>query len=273
MNNYRLYIHIGIKKTATSFLQSKVLGQTNSSRFIAIPEVPVGEEVVRMRSIFGFYPDVWTDQDGRAFANLLEHYGLLSRGVGEEQRDLILSDEGVYGGVASAQPWIPERKWAKIPDWGWEHGPIVRLYRQTEAGPTPESVSSHLKAISETASNWGFSEVKVFANIRRQDTHYASAYAQFSDRVRGACQKNFEDWVRHLIHDPVGYYGGAAFKLDYNELWENLVEVLGEKNVFFLPFEFLREDQEEYLGQLLGFLDTEEATSHHRIVISVQQDE
>jgi len=143
---------------------------------------------------FAFSPKIWHGIGDEVFSEF----------IGREEKntssDLIISDEGMHGGVVAPRPWIPTG--------GREQGPFVRLHRQEAGRPDPFSLSSHVNVLSEVASECGFSEVKVLMTMRRQDTRLASIYAQISDRVRGASQKGFERWIDHLTQHPAGYEMG-----------------------------------------------------------------
>jgi hypothetical protein len=119
-------------------------------------------------------------------------------------------------------------------------------------------VGPHLDTLSKVALDCGFSETKVLLTVRRQDTKLASGYAQLSNRVRGASQAHFEDWVRQIVSDRAGYYMAGGVKLDYLLWWEKVAEALGSEHVFVLPFELLQENTAEFLSQWLQFLDVPE---------------
>lgn len=123
--------------------------------------------------------------------------------------------------------------------------------------------------MSEAASEYGFGDIKILATTRRQDTRLASTYAQISDRIRGASQKNFEEWVRYLTKNPQGYYDvGGGVELDYFQWWKEAVRVVGQSNVLFQAFELLRESNPNFLRTWLRFLEVSEVDS---IINSLQQ--
>ena len=238
-------MHIGPPKTATTFLQNEVLSEIRSADYLTKPHVPVGGEDVRIGSLFCFDPQVWGKTESGAFR------GFLKRVRSSNESDLIISDEGIYGGVASPQPWIPDSA-------EWKHGPFVRLQRQTLDIPNLSSLQLHLAKLSELAQDLGFEETKILFTTRRQDTRLASGYAQLSNRVRGASQESFRKWARHLTHDSLGYHAGGGKKLDYFEYWNGISDVVGRENVSVIPFELLKEDSHEFLDRWLGYLDVTE---------------
>ncbi len=54
-----------------------------------------------------------------------------------------------------------------------------------------------------------------------------------------------------------GYYKGGGGKLDYSVWWKEVTELLGKENVFFLPFELLKESRSVFLKRWLGFIGVE----------------
>jgi len=243
MSELTLFIHLGPGKTATTFLQNVVLAKVHSIESLVKPIVEFGEEKLRFGDLFNFPPEVWDDSGGGAFAHLIRNR--------EGQGSLIISDEHVFGGLASPQPWIadPARK----------IGPVVRLCRQTNGQTDTYSMAAHLQKLSDVANDWGFSDTKVLAVTRRQDTRLASGYAQVSDRVRGAGQEGFENWVRHLTQSPIGYYMGGGLKLDYLAWYKEIEGAVGTNGVRMLPFERLGESKVTFVRRYLTMFGVEES--------------
>jgi hypothetical protein len=240
-----LYIHAGPGKTGTTFLQQSVFDKIQSAQCLETPEVNIGGKEIRFADLFDFPPGIWKRAEQNPF------FPKAARRVVE--KDLVISDERIFGGIGAPQSWIPN------PPPGRDIAPAPR--RHMHARPDPYVVSRHLKKLREVSSGWGYGQVRFLLTTRRQDTRLASGYAQMSNRVRGAGQHNFQRWVRHLIHDVVGYYKGGGAKLNYSSWWEEIAEVVGEENVLFLPFELLQENTLEFLRQWLGYIGIEEADS------------
>lgn len=246
-NGATLYVHVGPPKTATTFLQEHVLKRVSSVECRCLPEVQLGGEAVNFGHLFSMSPSVWTEHGGRAFAQLINE---TERADGE---DLIVSHEGIHGGMATPRPWLTkEGGWAQ----GVEYGPLVRLH--TDGRPHVALLTEHLTVLSDVAARWGFAEVKVLATLRRQDSWLASEYAQNSHKIRGASQENFEAWVREVTSTSLGRCAGGGEKLDYSSWWEAVGNAVGKENVFLLPFELLKENQTAFLNQWLSFLGVEE---------------
>lgn len=239
------YLHAGHPKTATGFLQRVVLPHIENIDCYVKPTVRFGGARMSFGDLFIFPPDLWENSRGEPFSFLRDD------SAGEQ--DVLLSSERIVGGIASPQPWIPDQ--------GEQYGPIVRHQRQTGGEPDHASFGRHLGSLAKAVRRLGFSQVKVLLTVRRQDERLASSYAQVSDRVIGASQENFEQWICHLTGDEAGFHFGGGQKLDYHLWWKTMVEVLGERNVLFLPFELLRENQSVFLKRWLKFIGVQEVDS------------
>jgi len=235
-----LSIHVGPSKTATTFLQREVFERIESAACFPVPELEVQDRTFRFGDLFSFSPGFWGGVEGDPFGE----------GGQQPARDVVVSDERIFGGLAAPRPWIP----GAVQSRGLPPSPR----RHTHGRHDLCSVSSHLRALRAAAGGWGYERVQVLLTPRRQDTKLASSYAQLSNRVRGAGQQNFEAWVRHLLHDVVGYNKGGGLKLNYALWWRRLGEAVGPENVFFLPFELLRADSAAFLRQWLDFLGVPE---------------
>lgn len=231
-----LFVHVGPSKTATTFLQRDVLGAIESLKCLPVPEISVRGRRVRFGDLFGLSPEFWRELETDPLAD----------STGDTERDVIVSDERISGGLVAPRPWIP----GPIP--GRDLPPSPR--RHTHSRVDPYFASSHFRELRRAAAAWGYDSVRVLLTPRRQDTRLASIYAQLSNRVWGAGQQSFETWVRHLLHDPVGYHKGGGAKLDYMLWWRQLGEAVGTENVFFLPFELLQADRAAFLRRWLGAL-------------------
>ncbi|MFB6274455.1 MAG: hypothetical protein ABEL51_16345 [Salinibacter sp.] len=232
-----LYIHVGPSKTATTYLQRKVLGAIESAECLPVPHIEVQGQQFRFGDLFSFSPGFWGGLEENPFAGI----------VRRSDRDVVISDERIFGGLAAPEPWIP----GSVPGRGLPPSPR----RHTHCRFGPYWIASHLRELRRAAAGWGYERVRVLLTTRRQDTKLASSYAQLSNRVRGAGQQNFETWIRHLLHDVLGHNKGGGAKLNYALWWRQLGEAVGTDNVFFLPFERLRETPAAFLTEWLRFLE------------------
>ena len=215
------------------------MSEIQATECVEKPWLPVGSEKVRFGNLFCLSPNVWQNVEESAFRDLCVET--------QNEGDLLISDEGVYGGVVSPQPWMPET--------GWKHGEYIELKRQVSVQSDLCSLTSHLERLQTHSSRFGYGKIKVLITTRRQDTKLASGYAQVSNRVRGASQKSFEKWVRYLTNDPLGYSAAGGAKLDYFEWWRSISGIVGKENMFLLPFELLKQDSREFLWKWLEYID------------------
>lgn len=229
-----LYLHIGLPKTATSFLQEDVFKHIPSCQCLVKPSVVLNNETVRFSDLFSWSPKCWK----KVGENPFECEGHIV--------DTIISDEAIFGGISHPSPWLDD-----VVD---SNGDTVELRRDTRVDTRPNELSSHLKEIKTKYKSWGFSDLKVLMGIRRQDTLLASYYAQKSDRIRGARQSHFEDWVRHILFTKKGYYKKGGSKLEYFSWFRVISNVLSKKNVYIYTLEQIKDNSSKFFEQLLSFL-------------------
>lgn len=227
-----LYLHIGLPKTGTTFLQTEILPQIRSVRFLCKPRTGVlgaaGKGMFGgLRVFFDLSPAVWTDVGASFFSGVLGDPGKLG------DPDTIISDENVSVCMTYPSEFLgPER--------------LLRGYG-------PFLLAAHLREFRKAAIDWGFLDVRVLVSVRTQHTWLASAYVQTSDRWPGASQQHFEAWVSELL-DPEREYYRNGIILDYGLLYSLLAEALGEGNILLLPYELMRDDFEEFMRRWFEFL-------------------
>jgi hypothetical protein len=234
-----LFLYIGPPKTASTFLQRGFLQKIDELECRIRPRVQVNGRELMFSDLFFFFPEVWRGI-GKDYLERWAEPAL------RQNRDLVISSEGIYGGLATPRPWYPSRV-------GWLTGEVNGL-RETNGLPSHHSNVTHLQAIADTASELGFSETKILVTIRRQDTKLASGYAEMSSSIANASQTNFENWVEKLLSDPVGRYALGGKKLNYGSWWRQVTTKFSSENILLLPMELLGTDQNEFLGRWLDFL-------------------
>lgn len=222
-----LHLHVGLPKTATTFLQSGFFRTLDGLLFRSTPQsdrfAETGEESGHGVLAFCLRRSaaIWRDEGDSLFADLL--------GGPDDwrarPRDVLISDEAIG-----------------------------------RAGSRPVLLAAHLAAIREQAERWGFARVTAICAFRRQDRWYASHYAQMSDRNPRAAQGDFERAVDALL-DPARERYRLGMLLDYRRLREALTDGLGAANVMMAPYEDLQAAEARFLSRLASFLDAGAAAS------------
>jgi hypothetical protein len=223
MKQKTLYFHIGFPKTASTFFQKEIMPSISSLKCISSPYREIisgknpGDSIVYR--YFQHSPEIWDDRLGDVLFRDL--FG--EKGVEEESRDVLLSDENAY----------------------------------ISGSRDPFFVAEHMKKFREKAFSWGFSEFKVLAAFRRQDTWIASAYSQTSNRYEGASQSHFEEKVKAEI-DPNERYYKSRIDLDYALQYRLLTEVVGEDKLIMTPYGLMKKDTKKLLKKWLSFINVKD---------------
>lgn len=218
-----LHIHIGIPKTASTWLQTKVFPQLEHLHFINCPQSTLfvtdnsREKKKRMMGeIFKRSSQIWPGLGNTIFEEMLgERLEWLSDG-----RDLLISEEMV----------------------GRE-------------GSRPVLLSAHLREMKRKSQEWGFERLNIVCMIRRQDHWLASHYAQMSEQNPKANQTGFNRLVRKVTSPQESRYRFGML-LDFGVLYDHLAAVSGAENLILLPYEDLKKSPGIFLQSLLRRLDT-----------------
>jgi len=219
-----LYLHIGLPKTASTFLQERIFTALDNRRVVLMPQNGYfrDEEPERFaKLLFRRSETIWKDH---ADDLLHELFGAdwLGGDWRADGRDILLSDEAI-GRAASRHSLF----------------------------------AAHLRAMLEALRARGFSRVKLLCLVRRQDHWIASHYAQMSDRRAEASQSDFEDLVDGIT-DPRRERYGFGSLLDYASLHAACCEALGQENVTFCPMEWLADPAGDLRSSLARFLELED---------------
>lgn len=213
-----LYLHIGLPKTGTTFLQDRVFPLLPSTAFLCKPRGEVvqghpGPGYGLLDRCFKRSARIWEEYGESIFADLLARLE-----PGGDRERLLISDEGI--GTMGRKP----------------------LFLRT-----------HLQELSRHAPGWGLGPVRVICSFRRQDQWLGSHFAQVSNRTGAATQADFERFVEAFL-DPGRDYFWDGIMLDFQTLREGVVGGVGAENVLMLPYETLAEEPTEYLAAVLDFM-------------------
>jgi hypothetical protein len=220
-----LHLHIGIPKTASTWLQNKIFPQLEHLHYLNCPKSNLfvsgdspQKEKRMMEKIFKSSSQIWQGFGDTIFRDML---GDQSAWL-DEGRDLLISEE--------------------------------MIGRQ---GSRPALLAAHLRKMKLKAFEWGFDRFSIICMIRRQDHWLAYHYAQISDRLQNPGQSDFEKFVQEVASPRKSRYGFGML-LDYNILYDHLIEVSGNDNLLILPYELLKDTPGTFLNLILQNLDTPE---------------
>lgn len=217
-----LHLHIGLPKTASTWLQKKVFPLIQHLEYRDRPKSPlfdyIGELAERrlMTSAFMQSSEIWPGFGDAIFGEILgdRQTWLLN------DRDLLISDEGM--GRQAGRPTL---------------------------------FAAHIRELQRKAKEWGFDRLNIICMIRRQDHWLASHHAQMSDRNPIAGQVDFERLVQEVTLPQLARYEFGML-LDYGVIHDRLLEVVEAENLLILPYELLGKSPQTFLQTLLERLDT-----------------
>jgi hypothetical protein len=227
-----LCLHIGMSKTATTWLQKSVFPRIFGDEFHDNPPTTLlqgGPWQGGLARAFRRSPEIWPRMGPRLLKDIL---GRSAEDGLEIRSDVLVSDQ-------SAGPRM------------FEYGDYIGPHWERER-MDPIMLSAHLQAMREVVLAEGFSALKVILVMRRQDQWLASKYAQRSDRICGASQRDFESRINYYTQKDQGYYSDGVI-LDYFLLWKSLLNALGKNYVLMLPYEFLLKDPKGFLRRIVEF--------------------
>ncbi len=232
------YFHIGLHKTATTFLQKKVFPECNSLFFIKRNELRLinkegpfkGWKISRDFEMgFARSPEFWLDYGDQLIqAAIPEH--ILSK-----NQNVLISSEGITGA----------RIFLRNTD------PMIDPFSPVN---DPHLLIFHFRNLRKIIAKYGFDNIKIILTIRRQDYWFASNYSQFSHLIPRASQLDFETQVEHMINPEFRYYWEGIWG-NYKLIRDCVLEITGKGNYLILPHELLVENPSDYLHRLADFVD------------------
>jgi hypothetical protein len=211
-----LTLHIGLPKTASTFLQGDVFPALARHGFIDRPST-------------GLLRPAPQGDAGHFFERALAREPGLWAAIGTDLLDELLGEE------AGARPVL------------------VSDEAIGRAASNPLRLAAHLAEIDRLAGIRGFAPMRVMVVIREQLAWFASHFAQISDRRAHADQAAFEQFVERQTDPADGFFRFGAL-LQYDRLHEALVGALSPDRVRFMAFEALEGDEDRFIAQVAQFL-------------------
>jgi len=204
-----LTFHIGLYKTASSYLQWQIFPQVGA---LGIGPQPTRSKTPKNRMVQLFRrrsPSVWRTRKGQAVAAEIAT-------LAQDDGPILYSHESLY------------------------HGKIfLQAERRLQVRDPVHLLAAHLSGFARYA--WGGrGPVRCLFFVRNQPDWLASMYAQFNDKLPSSGQADFEARVEALLADPPSH-GGQAIAYDH---WVvTLAQALGEASVLALLYEQLQAPQ------------------------------
>lgn len=199
-----LIVHIGLPKTASTFLQYRIF--RTQDRYTYIHNAKSGPLEKGLKRFVRAADDAVDDALDRVVKNLPD-------------TPTLVSDENIS--MNGAEPW-------------------------RDAGPVPDETGRRLRMLAERVG-----ELRVVLGVRRQDTWFASRYAESAKLFEDFCQEDFERRIAVLDRDRLV---GALSWLRYDRAYQHLAEAVGAANVCVVPTEMVGDDLPEALRMLEDFL-------------------
>ena len=231
-------LHIGLHKTASSFLQQYTFPSCKETHYIDRNEF-------RKRNSDGPFKSWLLNRDFEmGFSRSPEFwnvYGsaLIKNAIPKDVLDSNINVLGSSEGITNARVFVRN------------DDPFFTPFTHMN---DPSMLTTHLNNFKAQISEFGFDSLKVILAIRKQDTWLASNYAEFSHLIRFASQSDFEKQVDHLIDPKMRYYWEGVW-LNFQYIRDCIVNSVGKDNLAILPQEFLAKSPELYLEKLSRFID------------------
>ena len=199
-----LIIHLGLSKTASTFLQQEVFGGKIFTMDRAVDAATDKVHRIEFAELFlKNSPAVWR---GRGRELLRSYYG------NGGETDIILSHESLY-----------------------EQNPFRPVGKEHRMKCEPYLLASRLREINEYG--WPNGDVKALLFIRQQHEWLPSIYSEGCFDLPRPSQSDFEARVGVFLNPDEG----VSHVLEYDLLYDVLARELGAENVLMLPYEVLRE--------------------------------
>ncbi|MBK5935372.1 hypothetical protein [Halorhodospira halophila] len=232
----RLTLHVGFNKTASTWLQKQVFPQLQSVHYAGRGNRPVaglrrdGVRPCPAYQTFAMPTERWAHRAGAVIDALLD------------------------GAPADRPAVVSHERMSSPYDF---FGELGKRYRHPGAFPRS------LATLQQAAAERGIEQLAILFITRRQDTYLPSFYAERSDRIPQAGQRDFEQRIeRRVLGAEYAAYG--AF-LDYGATVAALREAAPDARITVLPFEWLKADAEGFLGAVAECVGEPEDALRQRV--------
>lgn len=218
LNTSTLYLHAGLHKTGTTYLQEKVFPLIDNLCCLKTPDFGIvsrNNDKTSLSRFLNSSPLIWDSIGGKLFAKLNSRLGRKSK----RERDILISDEHIF------------RKHTN----------------------DPCAAALHLKKMSDKAAEYFFT-LKVLIVIRRQDRWFASVYSQVSNEFRCASQSHFEKWLEERIDRKRNFFSSSGIRVNYSYILEELSKYIEPRDIKIIPFELLREEPRVFIEECCKFM-------------------
>lgn len=214
------YFHIGFPKTGTTHLQT-IFPKAAGLYYLGKPSPvePEQEKIyMQIRDSLRNAPSVWR-------INPKKMIDTVQRLPNKEGLPYLISDEMI------TTVMVPQ-----MPGGG---------YRKT----SPSLIAENFAHFSKAWKQYG--KVKLIMSYRRQDEWLASQYANEAKWTPFVSQAGFERFVGRLLN----YRGehNLSASLEYDWLYQQYCDALGQENVCFLRYEDMRDEPERFSAELADF--------------------
>jgi hypothetical protein len=219
MHEPALYLHIGYRKTGTTYLQKHVFPNMSNVLFLCKAAKPASKAIIEA---FGRSPGIWKKTGAEIFG-ALEAETTTSFGTA---RSALVSSESMSMHT------------------------IFASHKEQKADPY--LLAAHLHECQLIGKARGI-RVKIFMGIRRQDQYLASIFSGIGKRVGEISQANFENQTAEILDFDRRYFIDGVW-LDYKSVRDILVEAVGDDNLLILPQELLANEEQSFLSRLGAFI-------------------
>lgn len=221
-----LYLHVGLPKTGTTFLQSRI--------FPGFPVSYIHKSNNRKQAdLIHFchrFFRVKTLEKLGSEAEIVKGLNVLTKKIADPSHDrVLLSDENISISLSGV----------------WE-----------QRVATAEQFALRLRQFAEFIKTMG-AETHVICSVRRQDSWLASRYAESAKRAEDFSQAGFEAFVGGEYLQVLA----AESVLNYDKLYRETVRQFGAAGCSFLTYESLERDPAGHIGRLHAIIVGDTAPS------------